>query len=128
MSHTASGRSLNPQFAEAQAAFDAINAQLRERLNFMLTGFTHIPGARPQFSVTLTDRQAELIAEALEQVPPEGEAQRVIIAGNPLDGFEYVGPFRDPEAATRWAEWGRGSESWWMAQLTTPDEMPERDR
>lgn len=65
--YSATGRSLHPQYPEARAAFDQLNAQLRSRLNFMLTGFTHVPDSGyPTFTVSLTSRQAELIAEALK--------------------------------------------------------------
>ncbi len=71
--HTATGRSLHPQYEDARRAFDDLNAQLRTRLNFMLTGFTHVPdNGYPTFTVSLTSRQAELITEALA-TPAESE-------------------------------------------------------
>lgn len=67
MTNTASGRSLDPHFNEARAGFDAINAALKARgLSFMLSGFKHVPDpGYPTFTITMTSRQAELIAEAL---------------------------------------------------------------
>lgn len=28
----------------------------------------------------------------------------IVILGNPVDGFTYVGPFKNSEAALKWAE------------------------
>lgn len=43
---------------------------------------------------------------------------RIVVAGNPVDGFTFHGPFDGPEAADAWAE--DMQDDWWMAKLTAP--------
>jgi len=46
----------------------------------------------------------------------------VLIIGNPSDGFSYVGPFEDSEAAQQYVErWRIDSSDWWIAALTPPE-------
>ena len=43
----------------------------------------------------------------------------IVIAGNPLDGYTYYGPFTDETAAVAWAE-GRYDDLWWVTELDVP--------
>ncbi len=47
--------------------------------------------------------------------------KHIIIFGNPVDGFEYVGPFDDAEAANEYAErYLSGGNDWWVVLLQEP--------
>jgi hypothetical protein len=48
------------------------------------------------------------------------ETPTLLIVGNPVDGFDYYGPFPDADAASEWAENNRRDEVWWTTKLTTP--------
>lgn len=41
---------------------------------------------------------------------------QIIVRGNPVDGFLYVGPFLNRDAAIAWAD-GDGSGDWWLAPM-----------
>lgn len=45
----------------------------------------------------------------------------IVIAGNPVEGFRYYGPFDDTQKATDWAEDHRsklyGDEEYWISLL-----------
>lgn len=43
----------------------------------------------------------------------------IVIAGNPVDGFNYFGPFDDNESAEEWAE-SNISDSWWITEIKEP--------
>ena len=44
----------------------------------------------------------------------------ILVHGNPVDGFSFVGPFEDTEQAVEYAENNlRGSE-WWIAECSAP--------
>jgi hypothetical protein len=48
----------------------------------------------------------------------------IVIYGNPVDGFHYIGPFDEPETAIEWAQEGVTAESdWWVADLNDPNEL-----
>lgn len=49
----------------------------------------------------------------------------IIIYGDPMDGFNYRGPFDTQADATEWAEDHEPDEVWWIAELNPPTE--ERD-
>lgn len=43
----------------------------------------------------------------------------IVVCGNPIDGFEYYGPFDDESIAERWGREGDdGANEWWVAHLT----------
>lgn len=46
----------------------------------------------------------------------------IIIHGNPVDGFSYIGPFPNSEAAVDHAENERLAGDWWIAPLEVPKE------
>ena len=46
------------------------------------------------------------------------EPQHIIITGNPVDGFQFTGPFTTHDDAVREAD-DSGSD-WWVADLTVP--------
>ena len=50
------------------------------------------------------------------------ESPRVVLTGNPLDGFKVVGPFADFEAALNFIETEPqgGSEDMWVTDLHAP--------
>ncbi len=43
----------------------------------------------------------------------------IIILGNPVDGFTYIGPFEDMEALNEHADTIMGE--WWAAGLEAPE-------
>lgn len=45
--------------------------------------------------------------------------QQIIVLGNPVAGFTYVGPFEDEDAATEYAD-GFIDDDWWLAELAPP--------
>lgn len=45
----------------------------------------------------------------------------IIVVGNPVDGFSFIGPFEDGEVAANWAE-NYASSEWWLATLDSPVE------
>jgi hypothetical protein len=46
----------------------------------------------------------------------------VVLLGNPLDGFDIVGPFDAVDEAIEWAEHNVDSDCWWTTQLIGPKE------
>lgn len=46
--------------------------------------------------------------------------KQMVIAGNPVKGFTYVGPFDDVYAAQDWAEQNEVRYHWWIAELLDP--------
>lgn len=45
--------------------------------------------------------------------------QAVIITGNPVDGFSFIGPFPDEDAAREYGE-NLIPDDWWVSELETP--------
>lgn len=43
----------------------------------------------------------------------------ILITGNPVDGFEYFGPFKTGDDAIAYAETAR-FDGWWIAPLQEP--------
>ena len=41
----------------------------------------------------------------------------IIVAGNPFDGFDFYGPFRDIEDAIDYADRQFFGETWWVANI-----------
>ena len=70
-------------------------------------------------ALALLYRARDAMADVVTLAEP-AEPLRVIIAGNPLDGFRYCGPFADADAAVRYGD--RLEPDWWLAQLDEPDE------
>jgi hypothetical protein len=48
----------------------------------------------------------------------------LLIAGNPVDGFEFYGPFEDPMEAGDWAQAGLNGRDWWVANVAPPHSEP----
>jgi len=50
---------------------------------------------------------------------PKKTQQLILIFGNPVDGFTYVGPFKDSEELTDYAQSSRNisGTTWWAATL-----------
>lgn len=44
-----------------------------------------------------------------------------IITGNPVDGFQIIGPFPDGDAALTYAG-GISGDDWWITSLETPED------
>ena len=57
---------------------------------------------------------------------PDIQPPQLLVTGNPVDGFGFVGPFEDTEAVSAYAERNRISE-WWSCDLTRPDVGSHRD-
>lgn len=45
--------------------------------------------------------------------------QYVLVEGNPVDGFTFVGPFDDVDEAVEYGEWGGGE--FWVASMRLPE-------
>ena len=50
----------------------------------------------------------------------------ILCFGNPSDGFEFIGPFPDADAATKYADQhlARGDD-WWLILLQAPAEQEQ---
>lgn len=47
----------------------------------------------------------------------------IIIIGNPVDGFNYIGPFKTAADAAAWAGQDANIDAdWWLAPLEAKDE------
>ncbi len=51
----------------------------------------------------------------------------IICCGNPLEGFEFCGPFTSDAEAVTWAE-RHCTDTWWIADLDPPIERPVKLR
>ena len=51
----------------------------------------------------------------------------LIITGNPVDGFLFIGTFSNSEAAIEWAEQElpNSEPDWWVSKITPADEYEE---
>ena len=47
--------------------------------------------------------------------------KHILVTGDPGTGFNHIGPFYDPEAATRYADNSLGDDNWWLLELDAPD-------
>jgi hypothetical protein len=47
----------------------------------------------------------------------------IIVTGDPVQGYRYIGPFADIEDAEDWAERAMPNELWWAIPLITPSGM-----
>lgn len=46
----------------------------------------------------------------------------ILIAGSPLEGFSYYGPFTDTDTAIQWAEDAKHQiDDWWLIRLEDPN-------
>lgn len=53
----------------------------------------------------------------------EHQGMSVVVMGNPISGFEIIGPFKQPHYATDWAgEWAPDLD-WWVAPLKSQEEI-----
>jgi hypothetical protein len=57
---------------------------------------------------------------------------KIIVSGNPVDGFTFTGPFASEQDAIYWADrYGRGlGDYWWIADLEgvpLSDDLKEED-
>lgn len=48
-----------------------------------------------------------------------------VIAGNPVDGFRVVGPFKQPEYASEWADTWVADLDWWVVPLESEEEYQD---
>jgi hypothetical protein len=44
----------------------------------------------------------------------------ILIVGNPVSGFEYVGPFTTKESVMDYGENEYSHQEWWIVSLTQP--------
>lgn len=49
---------------------------------------------------------------------------KIIITGNPVNGFTYYGTFSSVDEATDWAGLNLGGD-WWVAELNKPEATKE---
>jgi hypothetical protein len=47
------------------------------------------------------------------------QEQYIVVCGNPVDGFTYVGPFADHDTAENAGD--RIDQDWWIAELEAPE-------
>lgn len=52
--------------------------------------------------------------------------QYIIIRGNPVDGFDYIGPFASRDEALAYMDEDRSKSDQWATELATPHWM-EKD-
>jgi hypothetical protein len=45
------------------------------------------------------------------------DTKYILITGNPVQGFQYTGPFNDPEEAGNYALTSGTEADWWVAPL-----------
>lgn len=50
------------------------------------------------------------------------EPWHVVVYGNPVNGFTFVGPFHDRDDAVKYAENEPYNDNWWIAELDAPAE------
>lgn len=50
------------------------------------------------------------------------EDKYIVIDGNPVDGFDYTGPFESEEDAIHYAEFNLAGIDWWIAPLRATKE------
>ena len=50
--------------------------------------------------------------------------QWILVCGNPIDGFQFVGPFSDSDSATEYAE-KEGHGEWWVCEMDAPSDENE---
>lgn len=48
-----------------------------------------------------------------------------VITGNPIDGFEVVGPFKQPQYAADWADTWTDDVDWWVVPLQSEEEYQD---
>lgn len=48
------------------------------------------------------------------------ESPHILVSGNPIDGFSYIGPFPDYASAHAYAEAELRDEEWWLVALQPP--------
>jgi hypothetical protein len=46
----------------------------------------------------------------------------IVVFGNPVDGFNFRGPFDDHDLASEYADASEPNEYWWIAELDPPYE------
>nr|RAV99155.1 hypothetical protein DBT41_14270 [Aerococcus urinae] len=66
------------------------------------------------------NREVMRVAPATENSADDAEPKAFIIYGNPVDGFNFRGPFADRFEAIAYAEWADGDD-WTIAELTPPE-------
>jgi len=49
-----------------------------------------------------------------------GKEQGIVILGNPVDGFSFIGPFEDRDAAIEYAQVTLGSTDWTVTTISAP--------
>ncbi len=54
-------------------------------------------------------------------------AMKMIITGDPIDGFRYFGPFADGNSACDWADSNVSEMNWWIAELNVPTAPADDD-
>ena len=47
----------------------------------------------------------------------------VVMTGNPVEGFEVIGPFKQPHYASEWADEWLDSLDWWVLPLKHEEEI-----
>ena len=50
----------------------------------------------------------------------------IVGSGNPVNGFQFYGPFEGHEAALDWVDLNLDSD-WWIVELENPEEVADRD-
>lgn len=74
------------------------------------------PVGHGEYGADTRDEECPACADGQPPVEP-----RIVITGNPVDGFAYHGPFESEEEAQEWAE-NECQDDWWVAPLASPSE------
>lgn len=59
------------------------------------------------------------------KLPDEDTEQCILVFGNPVDGFNFRGPFTTREEAIAYGD--PIQEEWWVADLVAPDNSGSND-
>lgn len=51
----------------------------------------------------------------------------IIVAGNPIDGFKFYGPFDDAGGANKWGDNNIRNEDWVVGGLIAPEPATDED-
>lgn len=47
----------------------------------------------------------------------------VVVAGNPSEGYQVIGPFKQPQYAAEWADEWVPDTDWWVLPLKSEEEF-----
>lgn len=69
----------------------------------------------------VTDDEGNVTSVDLSEESEISDSLCVLISGNPVDGFRFIGPFRNGEVANLYADDNLDAD-WWNASLDAPND------